>query len=107
MVNSLYLSDSVSAAKYVLIVVTRLERRNSRSYLITSLDMSLGSDVLLLERFRMIQFSVFFVITDCRFRVCFGGVSLMIFVRFVISLLEKNFFARICVFSASSSVATF
>jgi len=107
MINSLYLSDSVLTAKYILIVVTRPGRRDSRSCLIASLDMPSGSDILLLERFRMIRFSVFFVITDYRFRVCFGDVSLTIFVRFATSLLEKNFSARICVFSASSSVVTF
>ena len=106
MVDSLYLSDSVSAAKYVLITVTRPERRDSRSCLIASLDMSSGSSVLLLERFRMIRFSVFFVITDCRFRVCSEDVSLTIFVRSATSLLEKNFCAKICVFSALSSVVT-
>ena len=93
--------------KCVLIAVIRSERRDSRSCLIASLGMSSGPGVLLLERFRMIRFSVFFVITDYRFRVCFGDVSLAIFVRFVTLLLEKNFFARICIFSALSSVVTF
>jgi len=54
MINSLYLSGSVLMTKCVLIAVTRLRRRNSRSYLIASLDMSLEPGVLLLERFYII-----------------------------------------------------